>query len=117
MLAGNNSRRLIRDIDSTASLSYGLDRTRVYRRAPSTNPDHAPRPSEPQPFPNHGGGNDPAARLSVLTEVGLTLALGRCRGLSGTGHTCVHSPIIKISNVASRMKATTTKTVKIDRPS
>jgi hypothetical protein len=35
VLAGNNSRRLIRDIDSTARLDYGLARTRVYRRAPS----------------------------------------------------------------------------------
>ena len=39
---------------STGSLAPGCIGVRRAHQ-----PDHAPRPSEPQPFPNHGGGNRP----------------------------------------------------------
>ena len=66
MLAGNNSRRLIRDIDSTARLICGLARTSVYRRAPSppTRPCTQAEPSR-NLSPTTASGTDLLAHLQV----------------------------------------------------
>ena len=76
MLAGNNSRRLIRDIDSTARLDYGLARARGNGVRRAHQPDHAPRPSQRNLSSTTASGTGPTGSIAMSHQT-LAALLGQ----------------------------------------